>query len=416
MTRKCAVIAMLLFVLILTAGCSIQGEDALTEGPPGPPGPAGPQGDAGMPGPPGEAGPLGPAGADGMDWSPAAYVGSETCQECHEGVYESYMETGHPYVLNRVVDGEAPDYPSSEVPDPPEGYTWDEISYVIGGFAWKARFLDENGFIITGDENAMTQYNLYNRTLDLGEDWVAYHAGEERSYDCASCHTTGYVPEGNQDELPGLIGTWAEDGVGCEACHGAGSSHVNDPYSVAMTIERDSELCTQCHAEGTVDEVDATSGFIQHHDSYEALFSGKKAAMRCVDCHNPHETVKYGRADGIKVECASCHVEQDINQKITDRRHAQCVDCHMPQLIQNAVGDPAQYQADVRTHTMAINPLEISQFGDDGVDAHPYLALEFSCRSCHNEDGRAGALSDDELLESSMDFHARDQAGSLNRR
>jgi hypothetical protein len=415
MKRHFALIALLVALALLSA-CALQPQASEVPGPPGPPGPAGPQGDGGPPGPPGPVGPPGPAGADGRSWTPAEFVGSDACQECHEEIYASYTETGHAYTLNQIVDGEEPDYPSSEVPDPPEGYTWDEISYVVGGFAWKAHFLDENGYIITGDEGAMTQYNLANRTLDLGEDWTAFHSGEQKPYDCASCHTTGYVAAGNQDGLPGLIGAWAEDGVGCEACHGAGSQHVNDPYNVSVLTNRDPELCTQCHAQGTVDEVDASSGFIQHHDSYENLFAGKKAAMRCVDCHNPHATVKSGRAPGIHTECASCHVEQDIYQKITDRRHANCVDCHMPQLIQTALGDPEQYRADFRTHQMTINPLEISQFGSDGTDAHPYLALEFSCRSCHNEDGRASALSDEELLESAMNFHDRDEAGSLNRR
>ena len=44
-------------------------------------------------------------------------------------------------------------------------------------------------FIITGDENATTQYNFYNKTLDMGDNWVAYHAGEEKPYNCGSCHT-----------------------------------------------------------------------------------------------------------------------------------------------------------------------------------------------------------------------------------
>ena len=50
----------------------------------------------------------------------------------------------------------------------------------------------------------------------MGENWVPYHAGEEKPYNCGTCHTTGYVPEGNQDDMPGMIGTWAEDGIGCE--------------------------------------------------------------------------------------------------------------------------------------------------------------------------------------------------------
>ena len=85
------------------------------------------------------------------------------------------------------------------------------------GITGRARFIDKEGFIITGDAEATTQYNFANDVVGNDPEWVAYHAGEEKPYDCGTCHTTGYSPEGNQDGLPGLIGTWAEDGIGCEA-------------------------------------------------------------------------------------------------------------------------------------------------------------------------------------------------------
>ncbi|HEC22158.1 MAG TPA: hypothetical protein ENI95_04495, partial [Chloroflexi bacterium] len=165
------------------------------------------------------------------------------------------MQSGHPYKLNPVVDGQPPEYPFSRVPDPPEGYTWEDISYVIGGYGWKARFIDLEGYIITGeDENATTQYNLYNEDLDMGPNWVGYHAGEEKPYDCGSCHTTGYSPEGNQDGLPGLIGTWALPGIQCEACHGPASQHVENP-DIPLEVNRDSELCGSCHSRGDPTEI-----------------------------------------------------------------------------------------------------------------------------------------------------------------
>jgi len=46
------------------------------------------------------------------------------------------------------------------VTTPPEGYTWDDITYVIGGYNWKARFIGTEGYIITGDEDATSQYNF----------------------------------------------------------------------------------------------------------------------------------------------------------------------------------------------------------------------------------------------------------------
>ena len=136
--------------------------------------------------------------------------------------------------------------------------------------------------------------------------------------------------------------------------------------------------------------------------------------MRCVDCHNPHETVKYAKGSNARSDCESCHMKQDEYQKITDRRHAKCEDCHMPLAVMSAVADPEQFSGDMHTHLMAINPHATSQFDKDGALSQPYLTIEFSCRSCHNEDGRGPNLSDEELQEAAIGFHDRDLAGSLN--
>ncbi|MEZ4733201.1 MAG: multiheme c-type cytochrome [Caldilineaceae bacterium] len=412
--KKAFYVVLLMVILLLLAGCATMAQ----AGPPGPagePGPAGPPGPGGPEGLPGPQGPAGPPGVTGLDYRPATYVGSEACQECHEELYTSFLGTGHRNALTKVVDGEAPTFPFSEISDPPAGYTWDEILYVIGGYGWKARFVDQQGYLITGDAEAKTQYNLRNKSLDLGDDWVAYHPGEEVNFDCGSCHTVGYIPQGNQGGLPGLVGTWAEEGIGCEACHGAGSSHVNDPYLVDMQVNRDSELCGDCHRRNEVVTVDAENGFIQHHEQYEELFSSKKRVMRCVDCHNPHETVKYAKGLAIKTDCENCHFENEQFQKITDRRHAQCVDCHMPLVTVSAVGDPARFTGDVRTHLMAINPYETEQFNKAGDAAVPYISLNFACRSCHYEDGRAPNLSDEELQQAAIGYHNRELAGSANK-
>jgi hypothetical protein len=399
-------------VVLLIAACAAAAGPA---GPPGEVGPAGPPGPAGEQGPPGQVGAVGPAGPAGLDYRPAAYVGSAVCQECHAELFALYQETGHAHALTKIVEGKAPQLPFTEVKNPPEGYTWDDILYVIGGYGWKARFIDQQGYLITGDATAKTQYNLRNSTLKLGDDWAPYHAGEQQvAFDCGSCHTTGYVPEGHQTDLPGLVGVWAEAGVGCEACHGPGSNHVNDPYLVKAEINRDAEMCGACHGRGVVEVVEVVDGFIDHHEQYEELFESKKRVMDCIDCHNPHATVKHAKGLAIRTPCQNCHFEQQNNQKINNRKHADCVDCHMPRVTRSAVGDPARFSADLRTHLMAINPQATSQFDKKGEAALPYIALDFACKGCHNEDGRAPALADERLVAVATGFHDRNLAGSEN--
>lgn len=354
---------------------------------------------------------MGPAGPAGLDYRPAGYVGSQACAECHEEIATIHSQTGHAYILNRVVDGQPPAYPATQVSDPPEGYTWDDILYVVGGYGWKAVFIDQSGNLITGTETINTQFNFANRDLGTDDEWVAFHVGETQAYTCGECHTTGYVPEGNQHDLPGLIGTWAEDGVGCEACHGPGGNHANDPYVVDMEIERDSEACANCHSFGAVNQLEATEdGFIHNYQTYDELFLTKKRVMDCVDCHDPHAGTRTqeGRGLAIKTECETCHFEKETAQKL--RRHpADCVDCHMPYWSKSAAANPELFTADLRTHMMSINPAATGMV-EDGV-AHAYLSIDASCKACHTPGSRR-ERSDEQLRAVATGYHDPDLAGT----
>ncbi|MFW6182276.1 MAG: multiheme c-type cytochrome [Chloroflexota bacterium] len=403
-----SVIVVFLVALLLLAAC----DQEPLEGPAGPAGPQGPPGPAGATG---EPGPPGAPGEPGVSFEPAEFVGSDACAQCHEGIYEEFQLSGHPWQLTPVVDGAPPDYPFSEVADPPQGYEWADISYVVGGYNWKALFLDQEGYIITGeDEEATTQYNLDNERLEAGDNWEGFHAGEDNvPYDCGSCHTTGFNARGQQDEMPGIAGAWAMPGVQCEACHGPGSQHANAPRSFEMTVNRDAEACTSCHVRDNLDEVTVADGFIQHHEEYGDLFESKHLVVDCVDCHDPHGGVVQYRQRGeetTRVDCESCHFEvarfQDnpIHERIT----IDCVDCHMPRPIVNAVGDTEEFSGDVRTHVVAIDPFQISQFSEteEGETVvHQRIALDFACRGCHNPDGLGLPKTDEELLETAVNYH-----------
>ena len=155
------------------------------------------------------------------------YVGSEKCFSCHMDEYNLWQASGHPWKLRKV---EKARY--AKLPLPP-GYSWDDISYVIGGATKKARFIDKDGYIITtakdGSE-AKTQYNLEDGS------WSFYHKGEKKPYKCGPCHMTAYSPEGNQNGMEGMIGTWAEDGIGCEECHGPGGDHLKKPSKKTIPV------------------------------------------------------------------------------------------------------------------------------------------------------------------------------------
>jgi hypothetical protein len=327
------------------------------------------------------------------------------------------MQSGHAWKLNPVVNGQPPAYPFTELRDPPEGYSWEDISYVIGGYNWKARFIDQNGYIITdrpgaviSDTTYLNQWNFANPLVGKEADWVTYNSGKaELQYTCGSCHTTGYSPQGNQDGKPGLIGTWAEPGIKCEACHGPGSLHASNPRGYAMQIDRDAELCGKCHIRNAIEAVDAKDGFIEHHEQYEELFQSKHITLDCVVCHDPHTLVVQLRKAGAqttRTQCENCHFKQAQfqNNPMHVAGKVACIECHMPRLVKSAWGDPEKFTGDIRTHMMAIDPTQIGQFSEDGKTALSQIGLDFACRHCHVQ-GVGFPKTDEELLAAASGYH-----------
>lgn len=429
--KMAIVIGVLFLAVMLLAACAGPPGPAGQPGPAGPAGPEGPQGPIGPEGPagpPGQAGDVGGAGEGGEVVSAgvgAEYVGSITCSGCHKEIYDVYIKSGHPWKLNLVEGGQPPDYPYTELSELPEGYTWDDILYVIGGYNWKARFVNKEGYIITdesgnsGNSEYLNQYNYANDEVGIDAGWVTYHSGEENlPYTCGSCHTTGYSSRGNQDGLPGLVGTWAEAGIRCEECHGPGSLHAANPSGVDMIINRNSDQCSACHLRAEVGSVNASGGFIQHHEQYGELFPGKHIVLDCVICHDPHKGVVQPRQEGeqtTRTQCENCHFEQAKNQnnEIHTSMGFACIECHMPRIIKSAWGDAEKFTGDIRTHSVAIDPTQIEQFetitNADGSElqvALPHIGLNYACRHCHGS-GLGSPKTDEELIEGATGYHDR---------
>ncbi|NIO07691.1 MAG: hypothetical protein GTO40_06655, partial [Deltaproteobacteria bacterium] len=159
------------------------------------------------------------------------YAGPQVCARCHVDKYNDYRASGHPKKLRPAAEARAWGVPL------PAGYQWSDISYVIGGARWKARFVDKQGYIVTstGPEKNKAGDNQYN--LATGR-WVNYHPGEKKPYDCGTCHTSGYTKDGHQDGLPGMVGTWAFPGISCEGCHGPGAAHSKAPGKTNIVVDR----------------------------------------------------------------------------------------------------------------------------------------------------------------------------------
>jgi hypothetical protein len=316
-------------------------------------------------------------------WAAKGYVGPRACLSCHEQIYNYYRDHGHPKKLRPATEAREWGVPL------PEGYAWNDISYVIGGATRKARYIDQNGFIISkvGPNKDKPGKNQFNTATGR---WVDYNAGQTMKYDCGPCHMTAYTKDGNQDGKPGMVGTWAFPGITCEECHGPGKAHVAAPSKANIRLDRTDAACGKCHIRGAKERIPAAGGFIQHHEQYNELLASPHAGkVSCVTCHDPHKRAAISQ----KMGCESCHGREAENYRASrhERSLVRCVACHMPAATKSAE-QFGKYIGDIKTHIMKISlgPNE-QMFVPDGRFATGKLTSDFACLSCHASRDKAWA-------------------------
>jgi predicted CXXCH cytochrome family protein len=264
-----------------------------------------------------------------------------------------------------------------DIPLPP-GLSRNDVSYIIGGYKWKALFLDRNGYLITESTTGKgeNQFNLRSRT------WTDYRAGQKVSYDCGGCHTTGFTPEGHQNGLEGIIGTWKFEGVQCEACHGPGGRHATSALKEDIKVDR--QVCSGCHGVKPLDVIPAEGIFISPYTEVNQLMKSTMKDLTCVGCHNPHPPAH----ESIKQTCESCHQEVAgvYAQSYMHKVGVTCTDCHMPAASLLADSNPTRYEGDLKSHLFRIDYLKpFPNVASNGKRINPgYLTVDYSCMKCHD--------------------------------
>ncbi|MEZ9721041.1 tetratricopeptide repeat protein [Vibrio splendidus] len=187
--------------------------------------------------------------------SQATYVGSEACVDCHSAEVEAWQGSHHDMAMKHATDesvlGDFNDQTVTHKGKPnrffrkgddfwvniegPNGQFKDyKISYTFAfeplqqymvefedgrvqliPFAWDSR---------TEDEGGQRWFNLYPDTTNTDEFYWT-NSGQNWNFMCADCHSTNL--EKNYDSASNTYNTtWSEINVGCEACHGPASEHV----------------------------------------------------------------------------------------------------------------------------------------------------------------------------------------------
>jgi len=165
---------------------------------------------------------------------------------------------------------------------------------------------------------------------------------------------------------------FVEVGIGCEACHGGGRQHVDDPRRVptfaprapfldvhasggpASEAEWQNRTCARCHQVlfsrysrtwegGSRRQPEQAGGsHITSGEGRDFLLGGCARAMSCATCHDPHredsrEHLAQLATPAGNAVCIKCHGE--LASPVALQRHAHhdpvgaggsCVACHMP--------------------------------------------------------------------------------------
>lgn len=376
----------------------------------------------------------------------AKYLGSEACRACHPVVAANNEIHGHAHKLT-AIQGSAPVFPEqgtrAGVPNPPAGFTWEDVAYVIGGYIRKARFIDHEGYILTNDADGVDpQWNLTFGANGVTTGFVPYeNTGKfgpsdpkPYNYSCFQCHTTGAQAQDGtdpqfQENRPGFAGTWEEAGVQCEECHGPGSNHVANPAARDIYVNSAASACGQCHIRGPDPTVIlASGGFIRHHEQWpELLSSGGHAGFNCTTCHDPHISVNYDRANAIRNECIDCHSDQNMalhQGRVFARgdyvEFLECQSCHMPYATKSAAAATTAVAGkkgrigDMRTHIFRISTDSVdykAMFSGDGSSVvqddqgRAAVTVDFVCLRCHNDVGSAFSLTISSASEIALRMH-----------
>ncbi|MGH2570562.1 MAG: multiheme c-type cytochrome, partial [bacterium] len=398
--------------------------------------------------------------------APAAYVGRETCRECHQAEHDLWLGSDHDLAM-QPADSTTVLGDFAAAPFEHFGVT---SSFRREGDAFFVRTDGRGGELAefrvayTFGVEPLQQYLVElpggrvqalplcwdtRPATDGGQRWfhiypdepippkdVLHWTGPAQNWNhmCAECHSTN-LRKNYLAAQDSFATTWSEIDVSCEACHGAGSSHVawargdapsGDPRlaarlgdddggawvmdpstgtakrSVPRASQAELETCARCHSRRATIREDWTPGasILDTHrpallaeelyfadgqirdEVYEwgSFLQSKMHAqgVTCTDCHDPHRGDVVAEGNAL---CARCHLPAKFDSP-SHHFHAEgsagarCVECHMPE----------------RTY-MVVVPRRDHGFRVPRPDLSVKLGTPNACNQCHANRSAAWAAS-----------------------
>jgi len=358
------------------------------------------------------------------------YVGSVRCGACHGEIYQRWQKTRMAKVVQDPKEHPEAVIPDFNKADPLLTFKLSDVAFTYGS-KWKQRYFQKVGddyFPLPAQWDVEhSVWRAYN-TAPGTDWWTAFYpaANNQRPTGplCDGCHSVNY------DIRTKRVTEW---NVGCEKCHGPGSTHVARPSKASIVNPArlsgfgGSDICIQCHSQGKPLKLPIEGKYYDWPVGYRAGLdlkdfwnleeyklgeqtfthfadgTGHKNRMQgndfstsvmyergvtCFSCHDVHGTAN--NADLLKpanVLCLNCHGPKSPNGPHTETieqhtHHAagstgnECINCHMPK-IEQTIAD-----VNVRSHTYKfISPVVTER-----------LKVPNSCNTCHTDKNPQWAL------------------------
>ncbi len=297
------------------------------------------------------------------DFSPAHALVYDTALDYY---YKPYWDRDTFYIMEFRLDGRDTTHKRIQ-----------KVNYVVGsGQHTNSHIFNNNGYFFQAPITFYTQKHRWDLAPGF-EKGASSRFQRLIQIECMSCHN-GYPDFVNNSENKFVS---VKTGIDCERCHGPGSLHVLDrqnnrpvdtsktpDYTIVnprrLSTELQNNVCQRCHLqgiavlndnktffdfrpgmklaevmnvfmpeyEGAQDKMIMASHVERMKKSQCYLQSGK---MSCINCHDPHVSVKSTPRIKYLNACQSCHSgggQKQCTETMQARaaKNNDCVTCHMP--------------------------------------------------------------------------------------